>query len=70
MFVAATLDDHLRAFNTRTGELLWEHALPASAQATPMTYEENGKQYMVIAAGGHGKLGSRQGDFVIAFSLP
>ncbi|HRN57727.1 MAG TPA: PQQ-binding-like beta-propeller repeat protein, partial [Agriterribacter sp.] len=70
LFVAATLDNHLRAFNTKTGELLWEYALPASAQATPMTYAINGKQYVVIAAGGHGKLGSKQGDFVIAFSLP
>ncbi|HRO48229.1 pyrroloquinoline quinone-dependent dehydrogenase [Agriterribacter sp.] len=70
LFVAATLDNHLRAFNTKTGELLWEYALPASAQATPMTYEVNGKQYIVIAAGGHGKLGSKQGDFVVAFSVP
>ena len=69
LFVAATLDNHLRAFNTKTGELLWEYALPASAQATPMTYEVNGKQYVVIASGGHGKLGTRQGDFVVAFAL-
>ena len=67
--VAATLDNHLRAFNTKTGALLWEHALPASAQSTPMTYEVNGKQYVVIAAGGHGKLGSKQGDFMVAFCL-
>lgn len=68
-FVAATFDDHLRAFKTQTGELLWEAALPASAQATPMTYEWQGKQYVVIAAGGHGKLGTKQGDTVVAFAL-
>ncbi len=69
IFVAATMDNHLRAFNTETGELLWEYLLPASAQATPMTYEINGKQYLVIAAGGHGKIGTKQGDYVIAFSI-
>ncbi|MFT3946831.1 MAG: pyrroloquinoline quinone-dependent dehydrogenase [Agriterribacter sp.] len=68
-FVAATFDNHLRAFNTQTGKLLWKAQLPASAQATPMTYEWKGKQYIVIAAGGHGKLGTKQGDSVVAFAL-
>jgi quinoprotein glucose dehydrogenase len=68
-FVAASLDGYLRAFNTKTGALLWEYPLPASAQATPMTYEINGKQYVVIAAGGHGKVGTKQGDYVLAFGL-
>ena len=68
-FVAATLDNHFRAFNTKTGELVWEYLLPASAQATPMTYQINGKQYVVIAAGGHGKIGSKQGDYVMAFAI-
>ncbi|MEP7232164.1 MAG: pyrroloquinoline quinone-dependent dehydrogenase [Ginsengibacter sp.] len=68
-FVAATTDNHLRAFNTKTGELLWEYLLPAGGQATPMTYRINGKQYIVIAAGGHGKIGTKQGDYVMAFSL-
>lgn len=68
-FVAATFDNHLRAFKTQTGELLWEAVLPASAQATPMTYEWKGKQFIVIAAGGHGKLGTKQGDGVVAFAL-
>jgi len=49
---------------------LWKYELPASAQATPMTYTLNGKQHVVIAAGGHGKLHSKQGDFVVAFTLP
>ena len=68
-FVAATMDNNLRAFNSRTGELLWEYMLPASAQATPMTYQVNGKQYVVIAAGGHGKLSTKEGDYVVAFAI-
>jgi quinoprotein glucose dehydrogenase len=55
-----------------TGKELWKGALLASAQATPMTYRlgEQGKQYVVIAAGGHGILGTMKGDYVIAFALP
>jgi quinoprotein glucose dehydrogenase len=68
-FVAATMDNFLRAFNTQTGELLWQFQLPASAQATPMSYQLNGKQYIVIAAGGHGKVKTKQGDYVMAFAL-
>lgn len=69
-FVAATIDNHLRAFDTKEGKLLWEHALPASGIATPMTYFLDGKQYIVISAGGHGKNGfTTKGDYVIAFSL-
>ncbi len=49
---------------------LWKSELPASAQATPMTYEVRGKQYVVIAAGGHGKLGTKLGDALVAFALP
>ncbi len=70
VFVAASIDGHLRAFDSRTGQTLWEYALPASAQATPMTYELDGRQYVVIAAGGHGKLHTKQGDYVLAFRLP
>jgi len=69
VFVAATRDGNLRAFNSGTGELLWESLLPAGGQATPMTYKANGKQYVVIAAGGHGKFGTKQGDFLVAFAL-
>lgn len=69
VFVAASLDNHFRAFNTRTGELLWQFDLPASAQATPMTYSIGNKQYVVIAAGGHGKLGTKMGDYVMAFAV-
>jgi quinoprotein glucose dehydrogenase len=69
IFVAASVDGHFRAFNTNSGEILWESALPASAQAAPMTYQLHGKQYIVIAAGGHGKLGTKKGDYVVAYSL-
>ncbi len=68
-FVAASMDNHLRAFNSETGELLSEFLLPASAQATPMTYMVNKKQFIVIAAGGHGKIHTKQGDFIVAYSL-
>ncbi len=69
VFVAATMDNHLRAFDEHTGALLAELELPASAQATPMTYSIGGKQFVLIAAGGHGKLGTKQGDYLVAFSL-
>jgi quinoprotein glucose dehydrogenase len=69
VFVAASMDGHFRAFDTRTGAVLWEFQLPASGQATPMSYAVGGKQYVVIAAGGHGKLHTKQGDYVVAFSL-
>ena len=67
---SATIDPHLHAFDSENGKELWSYELPAAAQATPMTYVLNGKQYLVIAAGGHGKLGSKQGDYVVAFALP
>jgi quinoprotein glucose dehydrogenase len=70
VFTAAAMDNYLRAFDTETGREIWKFALPASGQATPMTYSVHGKQYLVIAAGGHGKLGTKQGDYVVAFSLP
>jgi quinoprotein glucose dehydrogenase len=72
VFVAATMDDYLRAFDLASGEELWKGRLPAGGQATPMTYRlrENGRQYVVIAAGGHHQMRTRQGDSVIAFALP
>ena len=69
IFAAAAKDPHLRAFDVDTGKELWSVELPASAQATPMTYEWNGRQYVVICAGGHGKLKSKMGDSVVAFAL-
>ena len=70
VFVAASVDDHLRAFDIESGKLLWETLLPAGGQATPMTYAVNGKQYVVQAAGGHGPLGTKMGDYVMAYALP
>jgi quinoprotein glucose dehydrogenase len=70
VFTSATIDPHLHAFDSATGKELWSYDLPAAANATPMSYTWNGKQYLVICAGGHGKLGSKQGDYVIAFALP
>ncbi len=69
VFIAASMDDKLRAFDVETGKVVWEGALPASAQAAPMTYSAGGKQFVVICAGGHGKLGTKRGDHVVAFSL-
>jgi glucose dehydrogenase len=69
-FIGASLDDRLRAFDTGSGEILWETELPAGGQATPMTYMAGGRQYVVIAAGGHGFLGGTRGDYVLAFALP
>ena len=70
VFSAATMDTFIRAFDADSGSEVWKFELPASAQATPMTYSVKGKQYVVIAAGGHGKLGTKQGDYVVAFALP
>ncbi len=69
IFVAASRDGHLRAFDTHTGAELWKYLLPAGGQATPMTYELDGKQYVVMAAGGHGKFSTKMGDYVIAFAV-
>jgi quinoprotein glucose dehydrogenase len=70
VFTSAAMDLALRAFDIETGKELWNYHLPAGGQATPMTYISSGKQYVVIAAGGHGKLGTKQGDYVLAFALP
>lgn len=69
VFVAATMDGFFRAFNIENGELLWTAKLPAGGQATPMTYIWEGKQYVVIAAGGHGKFGTKLGDYIVAYAL-
>ncbi|MFI3037801.1 glucose/quinate/shikimate family membrane-bound PQQ-dependent dehydrogenase [Atlantibacter hermannii] len=70
LFIGATADNYLRAYNMTNGEKLWEGRLPAGGQATPMTYEVNGKQYVVISAGGHGSFGTKMGDYIVAFALP
>lgn len=69
LFIAATRDERFRAFDKATGRLLWETKLPFAGYATPSVYEVNGKQYVVIAAGG-GKLGTPSGDVYLAFALP
>jgi quinoprotein glucose dehydrogenase len=68
LFIAATSDKKIRAFNKRTGKLLWEYELPAAGFATPSLYEKGGRQYLVIACGG-GKLGKPSGDSYVAFAL-
>ena len=69
LFIAATKDEKFRAFDKKTGKVLWETKLPAGGYATPCTYMAHGKQYVVIAAGG-GKMGTPSGDAYVAFSLP
>ena len=69
-FVAGTLDQRLRAFDLATGRELWSTPLPAGGHALPMTYLADGRQYVVIAAGGHDRLGTTLGDYVLAYTLP
>ena len=71
-FIAAAMDNYLRAFDIDTGRELWKGRLPAGGQATPMTYRVAGdpRQFVVISAGGHGRLGTTRGDAVLAFALP
>jgi quinoprotein glucose dehydrogenase len=70
-FLSGTLDYYVRGYDVRTGKKLWEARLPAGGQATPMTYaDSSGRQYLLVTAGGHGSLGTKQGDWVIAYALP
>ncbi len=69
LFIAATKDEMFRAFDKRTGELLWQAKLPAAGYASPSVYAVKGNQYVVIACGG-GKLKTKSGDFYVAFALP
>ena len=70
VFVSAAMDNHIRAFDVENGTELWRADLPAGGQATPMTYVTGGRQYLVIAAGGHNRLGTTRGDAIIVFALP
>jgi quinoprotein glucose dehydrogenase len=73
VFIAGTIDPFIRAFEVETGKELWKAQLPASGAATPMTYvsRPRGKQFLVIAAGGHAKVSEEaQSDALIAFALP
>lgn len=71
-FIGAAMDNRLRAFDTASGKLLWSGRLPAGGQATPISYvsRKTGRQYVVIAAGGHAYMGTTPGDHVVAFALP
>ncbi|MEP1213951.1 MAG: glucose/quinate/shikimate family membrane-bound PQQ-dependent dehydrogenase [Marinobacter sp.] len=70
VFLAATVDNYLRAYNLTDGEELWRARLPAGGQATPMTYlNSKGEQMVVQVAGGHGSIGTKIGDYVLAYKL-
>ncbi len=71
VFIAGAMGDpHFRAFDIESGEVLWTGGLPAAGNATPMTYQAGGKQYVVIAAGGHAKFDAKRSDSLVAFALP
>ena len=70
VIIAATTDDLIRAMDIETGEVVWEEVLPAGGQATPITYEVEGRQYVAIMAGGHHFMETPIGDYVIAWALP
>ncbi|MCT4703661.1 membrane-bound PQQ-dependent dehydrogenase, glucose/quinate/shikimate family [Enterobacteriaceae bacterium H20N1] len=71
IFMGATADNYLRAFDEMNGKELWRARLPAGGQATPMTYMgADGRQFVAIAAGGHGGLGTQSGDSLVAYALP
>ncbi|WP_414471874.1 glucose/quinate/shikimate family membrane-bound PQQ-dependent dehydrogenase [Microvirga sp. M2] len=70
-FLSGTIDYYIRGYDVSTGRQLWEDRLPAGGQATPMTYTgADGRQYLLVVAGGHGSLGTKAGDYVIAYALP
>jgi quinoprotein glucose dehydrogenase len=70
IFIAATTDNFIRAVDIETGETLWRDTLPGGGQATPMTFEINGRQYLVIMAGGHHFMGTPISDQLVAYALP
>jgi quinoprotein glucose dehydrogenase len=72
VFIGAAPDAYLRAFDIETGREIWKHRLPAAGEATPMTYVagREPRQFVVIAAGGNGELGTPRGDWLVAFALP
>jgi quinoprotein glucose dehydrogenase len=69
-FLGAAVDNYLRAYDLTTGNQLWQARLPAGGQSTPMTYSVGDTQYVLIVAGGHGSVGTKPGDYVIAYKLP
>lgn len=70
VFIAAATDDLIRAIDLRTGETLWQAALPAGGQANPLMYEAGGRQYLMIVAAGHHFMETPSGDYVLTYALP
>jgi quinoprotein glucose dehydrogenase len=70
VFYSGALDDYLRGYDETSGHELWRARLPGGGQATPMTYRANGKQYVVVSAGGHGAAGTDLSDAFVAYTLP
>ncbi|HET6618823.1 MAG TPA: PQQ-binding-like beta-propeller repeat protein [Dongiaceae bacterium] len=70
-FLSGTMDDYVRGYDLATGKEIWRDRLPAGGQATPSTYQgSDGRQYLVVVAGGHGSTGTKPGDSIIAYALP
>jgi quinoprotein glucose dehydrogenase len=70
VFIGGTKDEKFHAFDKQTGKMLWDYKLNAGGYATPSTYSAKGRQFVIIAAGGGGKLGTKSGDEFVAFALP
>lgn len=69
-FMGAAMDNYIRGYDLTSGQVLWKSRLPAGGQATPMTYlNSQGEQMVVIVAGGHGSIGTKTGDYVLAYKL-
>lgn len=69
-FLSGTLDQYIRAYDVKNGKELWKSRLPAGGQATPMSYTgQDGQQYVLVVVGGHGSLGTKMGDYIIAYKL-
>nr|MDP9126464.1 PQQ-binding-like beta-propeller repeat protein [Pseudomonadota bacterium] len=70
-FLSGSMDDYVRGYDVHDGRQVWESRLPAGGQATPMTYTgADGRQFLLVIAGGHGSTGTKPGDYVIAYALP
>jgi quinoprotein glucose dehydrogenase len=70
VFIGAAMDERIHAYDKETGELLWEYQMEFGGYATPATYEVDGRQFVLIAAGGGGKPGTKTGDLYYCFALP
>ncbi|MGY8669139.1 hypothetical protein Q3C01_43240 [Bradyrhizobium sp. UFLA05-109] len=70
IFISAVTDDLIKAIDIKTGEIVWSDVLPAGGQATPIVYEQDGKEYVVIMADGHHFMMTPPGDSLIAYALP